>query len=206
VSERVVLVDADDAEVGTTGKLEAHRTGELHRAFSVFVFDSAGAMLLQRRAAGKYHSAGRWSNASCGHPRPGEDTRSAARRRLREEMGIDCALIPVAAFSYRAEVGGGLIENEYDHVFVGWTDTEPRPDPLEADAWCWAPIGDVRRNLQRDPERYSAWFAIALRHLLARGVPEMPGIGPRIESSPLEDVPEDDVFHIRGADSALGEQ
>lgn len=107
MSERVVLVDVDDAEVVTAGKLEAHRTGQLHRAFSVFVFDPAGAMLLQRRAAGKYDSAGRWSNACCGHPRPGEDTRSAARRRLREEMGIDCALAPVTAFTYRAEVRSG---------------------------------------------------------------------------------------------------
>lgn len=192
-SERVVLVNADDAEVGTAEKLEAHRMGHLHRAFSVFVFDSAGAMLLQRRAAGKYHSAGRWSNACCGHPRPGEDTGSAARRRLWEEMGLDCPLTPVIAFTYRAELGEGLVENEYDHVFVGWVDGDPHPDPSEADAWCWAPIGDLQWYLRRHPERFSAWFAIALGHLL----------GP---ASGLEDVPEDDPLYIRRADSALREE
>jgi isopentenyl-diphosphate delta-isomerase len=205
-SERVVLVDAHDAEVGTAGKLEAHRSGRLHRAFSVFVFNRAGEMLLQRRAADKYHSPGRWSNACCGHPRPGEDTRSAARRRLQEEMGIDCALTPVTAFTYCADVGEGLVENEYDHVFVGWTDTDPRPDPAEADAWCWVPVAEVRRSLKREPERYSAWFALALRGLFAQGIPDTPGTGPTAGSSAPGDVPEDQVLHVRGSDAVRGEQ
>jgi isopentenyl-diphosphate delta-isomerase len=170
--ERVVLVDESDAEIGTAGKLEAHRSGELHRAFSVFVFNPAGKLLLQRRAAGKYHSAGRWSNTCCGHPRPGEDTQSAAQRRLHEEMGFDCALGEVTAFTYRAEVSGGLIENEYDHVFVGWSHSDPLPDPAEADAWCWMSMDCVRQSVRSDPGRYSAWFPIALQHLLVRGIPE----------------------------------
>lgn len=170
--ERVVLIDDRDVEIGTAGKMEAHRTGELHRAFSVFIFNGSGEMLLQRRAAGKYHSGGRWANSCCGHPRPGEHTRRAARRRLREEMGLVCELRAVTAFVYRAGVGDGLVENEYDHVFVGWTDSDPDPDPAEADRWCWMPLIEVRRSVGREPERYAAWFAPALQHLLTAGIPE----------------------------------
>ncbi|HEX7957304.1 MAG TPA: isopentenyl-diphosphate Delta-isomerase, partial [Pyrinomonadaceae bacterium] len=118
-SEQLILVDADDRELGAGEKLEVHRAGALHRAFSVFVFDGRGRLLMQRRAAGKYHSGGLWSNTACGHPRPGEATRAAARRRLREEMGLDCELSAAFEFVYRAELGDSLVEHEYDHVFVG---------------------------------------------------------------------------------------
>ncbi len=163
--ERVVLVDEGDVELGTAEKLRAHAEGSLHRAFSVVVFNAAGQMLLQCRAAGKYHSAGLWSNACCGHPRPGEDVRQGARRRLREEMGIDCELEPLFHLRYRAEFADGLAENEYDHVFAARCDGPLRPDPAEVQAWRWVGIDDIRRDLARAPERYTAWFPLLVDRL-----------------------------------------
>lgn len=158
--ERVILVDEGDVELGTAEKLRAHAEGALHRAFSVVVFSAAGEMLLQCRAAGKYHSAGLWSNACCGHPRPGEDVHQAARRRLAEEMGIDCELEPLFHLRYRAEFAGGLAENEYDHVFAARCHLPPRPDPAEVQAWRWVAMDDLRRDVARAPERYTAWFPL----------------------------------------------
>lgn len=160
--ERVVLVDDQDRRIGTADKLEAHRNPRLHRAFSVFVVNPSGELLLQRRARGKYHSGGLWSNTCCGHPRPGEDTGEAAHRRLREEMGIDCPLARAFSFTYRAKLEGGMEEHELDHVFVGRFRGDPRPDPAEAEAWRWAPLDEVRSDLDRHPEAYTAWFRIAL--------------------------------------------
>src|SRR3954469_14253008 len=114
--ETVVLVDEDDREVGLAPKLRAHERGLLHRAFSVFVLNARGEVLLQRRADGKYHSAGLWTNTACGHPRPGEPVAAAARRRLREEMGFECALVAAGTFVYRARVGSELVEHELDHL------------------------------------------------------------------------------------------
>ncbi|HEX8319850.1 isopentenyl-diphosphate Delta-isomerase [Longimicrobium sp.] len=168
--ERVILVDGDDVECGTAEKLAAHAEGALHRAFSVVVFNRAGEMLLQCRAAGKYHSAGLWSNACCGHPRPGEDVRKAARRRLAEEMGIDCKLKPLFHLRYHADVGGGLVENEYDHVFTALYDgDEPRPNPAEVQAWRWVPLEEIRRDVDEEPERYTAWFPLLVDELAAEG-------------------------------------
>ena len=160
--ERVILVDERDRELGTVEKLRAHKEGSLHRAFSVFIFDRAGRLLLQRRARGKYHSGGLWSNTACGHPRPGEATREAARRRLREEMGLDCELREAFAFLYRAELGGALVEHEYDHVFVGVGETEPAPDPSEVEEWRWVSMGELRRALAEEPQRYSYWLKLAV--------------------------------------------
>lgn len=161
-AEQLILVDAHDRELGVGEKLQTHREGALHRAFSVFVFDGRGRLLLQRRASGKYHSAGLWSNTACGHPRPGEATREAARRRLREEMGFDCELRPAFEFVYRAEVGGALVEHEYDHVFVGTHEGDPAPDPSEVGEWRWVEMGELRRLLQAEPERYSYWLKTAV--------------------------------------------
>ncbi|HEV3471368.1 MAG TPA: isopentenyl-diphosphate Delta-isomerase [Pyrinomonadaceae bacterium] len=162
MSEQVILVDEADREVGTGGKLEAHREGALHRAFSVFVFDRRGRLLLQKRAAGKYHSGGLWSNTACGHPRPGEATAEAARRRLREEMNFDCELREAFGFVYRAELRGGLVEHEYDHVFVGVYDGEPSPDAAEVEDWKWLSVEELRRGLEAEPERYSPWLRLAV--------------------------------------------
>ncbi len=164
----VVLVDAYDAPTGEAPKLEAHRRGLLHRAFSVFLYDSAGRMLLQQRAHAKYHSGGLWTNTCCSHPRPGEQTAAAAARRLREEMGVSCPLEPAFEFVYRAAFANGLVEHEYDHVFVGRFEGSPRPDPAEVADWRWAGIEELRAEQARTPERFSAWFRIAFEKLHGR--------------------------------------
>jgi len=170
--ETVVLVDENDREVGTAEKLEAHVSGALHRAFSVFVLNGRGELLLQRRAAGKYHCGGLWTNTCCGHPRPGEPVAAAARRRLNEEMGIDCELSPAGTFVYRAEVGGGLVEHEYDHVFLARHEDDPSPDPAEADAWRWADVETLIADAEASPAEFTPWFALALRELAqATGAP-----------------------------------
>ena len=171
MEDRLVLVDENDREVGTESKLPVHVDGRLHRAFSVFVFDDAGKMLLQRRAVTKYHSAGLWSNTCCGHPRPGEPTEEAAHRRLVEEMRFDCPLQPVFNFKYRAELDNGLFEHEYDHVLVGTFDGSPTPDPQEVAGWRWAAVDDVSEDQIANPTSYSVWFRIALREFLVRGLP-----------------------------------
>jgi isopentenyl-diphosphate delta-isomerase len=160
---QVVLVDADDREVGLAEKWEAHRTGVLHRAFSVFVFDDAGRVLLQRRARGKYHSGGLWTNTCCGHPLPGESVTDGARRRLREEMGIDVALSPAARFTYRAELEGGMVEHEIDHVLTGAWSGSPLPDPAEVEAWRWIAPAELEREMGDDPARFTAWLPLAWR-------------------------------------------
>ena len=161
--EKVILVDELDREVGSAEKLRAHRDGAMHRAFSVFVFDSAGRLLLQKRAKGKYHSGGLWSNTCCGHPRPGETVASAAARRLREEMGFGCELRPAFEFVYRAELDGGLIEHEYDHVLVGRFNGEPRPEASEVEEWAWLGLEELRRELLTSPAGYSFWLRAAMR-------------------------------------------
>jgi isopentenyl-diphosphate Delta-isomerase len=160
--ERVVLVDELDREVGVAPKLEAHRAGTLHRAVSVFVFDRDGLLLLQRRAASKYHSASLWANTCCSHPRQGETPHDAARRRLHEEMGIDCALEAAGTFTYQAEVGRGLIEHELDHLFVGRFDGSPSPDPAEVAAWRWGSLDAIEHELSTRPDEFAAWFPAAL--------------------------------------------
>ncbi len=167
--ERVVLVNEDDLELGNAPKLDVHRSGILHRAFSVFVLDTAGRILLQRRAAGKYHSPGLWSNTCCGHPRPGELTPIGARRRLNEEMGIDCELAEVSSFIYQAQLAGGLVEHELDHVLVGMTSMTPEPDETEVGEWRWISAEDLQAWLAAEPAAFTAWFPMALgllvRHL-----------------------------------------
>lgn len=159
--EEVILVDEEGRAVGTAEKLEAHRRGGLHRAFSVFVFDSAGRVLLQKRAADKYHSGGLWSNTCCSHPRPGESVAEAARRRLSEEMGFTCELREVFSFIYRAEVGNDLVEHEYDHVLVGTFDGSPAPNAAEVEDWRWTELSELEEDLERDPASYTRWLALA---------------------------------------------
>jgi len=172
--EQVVLVDEADAPVGAEEKAAAHAAGLLHRAFSIFVFDALGRLLLQRRAPGKYHSAGQWSNTCCGHPRPGEPLLAAARRRLREEMGIDCVLRSFGAYRYRAELDNGFTENELDHLLLGDFEGPPSPDPAEASEWRWVEPEALRREIAESPLRFTVW----LRGCLAQVLEAAPGRGP----------------------------
>jgi len=158
--EYVVLVNEDDQEVGTMEKMAAHEKGVLHRAFSVFVYNSEGNVLLQRRADHKYHSPGLWANTCCSHPRPGEQLADAASRRLREEMGMACSLASPFSFIYRAELDQGLIEHELDHVFVGTCDIVPIPNPDEVSEWRYCSPSDIRAEMDQFPERFSSWFLI----------------------------------------------
>jgi isopentenyl-diphosphate delta-isomerase len=157
-NDSVVLVDADDMAVGTAAKLDAHRRGLKHRAISALVHNSAGEFLLQRRSLAKYHSGGLWTNACCSHPYPGESTADAAKRRLAEEMGVTCALKPLFRFSYRAEVPGGLIEDEVVHVFGGTHDGPVVPDPAEVGEWKWIALRDLDTDLRARPAAYTVWF------------------------------------------------
>ena len=159
--ESVILVDAGNNVVGSCGKLAAHREGRLHRAFSILITNPRGELLLQRRAAHKYHFASRWSNACCGHPRPGESTPAAASRRLAEELGFRVPLSPVAEFSYRAKDSmSGLVEHEYLHVFHGVYVGQPCPNPDEVGACCWMRPDRVRRGLTARPDWFTPWFAL----------------------------------------------
>jgi isopentenyl-diphosphate delta-isomerase len=165
-AERVILVDPHDEAIGTAEKLEAHVTGALHRAFSVFILNHRGEILMQRRAAGKYHGAGLWSNSCCGHPRPGEEITAAATRRLNEEMGFTCGLRRLFSFTYRAEMEDGLWEHEIDHVLIGHHDAEPRPDPAEVAEWRWIDPDSLRLEMQREPENFTPWLRPALEGLI----------------------------------------
>lgn len=158
-NEEVVLVDEHDRRVGTAEKLEAHRSGKLHRALSVFVFDRDGRLLIHQRAAEKYHSGGLWSNTCCSHPRPGEEVADAARRRLGEEMGLeDVHLEEWFTFTYRARVGPELWEHELDHVFVGLSDHDPEPSPEEVADWRWVTLAELAEEVEAHPDRFTYWF------------------------------------------------
>ncbi|WP_306437352.1 MULTISPECIES: isopentenyl-diphosphate Delta-isomerase [Cupriavidus] len=163
--EHLILVDAANNEIGSALKLPAHEQGLLHRAFSVFIVNRDGEILMQRRAAVKYHSAGRWSNTCCGHPRPGERVEVAALRRLGEEMGIACELKSVAVFQYRTDVGHGLIENEIDHLFIGVCDDAPLPTPEEVSEWMYIPPDALAASISQAPDDFSAWLPMAFNHV-----------------------------------------
>lgn len=164
--EEVILVDQDDREVGVAEKLRAHRDGSLHRAFSIFVFNSQGQLLVQQRAEDKYHCGGLWTNTGDGHPRPGETVEAAAHRRLKEEMGFECDLELLFWFTYRVELEDGLYEHEVDHVLVGQFDGDPSPDPAEVGDWKWADVATLRRDVHQNPDRYAYWFRASLDRVL----------------------------------------
>ncbi len=156
--DTVVLVDENDRPLGEMEKLEAHVKGVLHRAFSVFIFNEKGEMLIHQRAAGKYHGANLWTNACCSHPRPDEDVLESARERLQYEMGLSCELEKRFSFLYRAAVENNLIEYEFDHVFTGTTDQQPQPNPEEVQAYKWISMEALREDMAARPECYTFWF------------------------------------------------
>jgi isopentenyl-diphosphate delta-isomerase len=166
--EQVICVDRDDRCKGPAGKLDAHRRGLLHRAFSILVFNDQDDLLLQRRADCKYHFAGRWSNTCCGHPRPGEGTAAAAARRLREEMGFGAPLEEHTQLVYRAEDPvSSLIEHEYLHVFRGVFTGEPRPNPSEVGSSRWISLPELTRELSEVPDAFTPWFLLLIDLLFA---------------------------------------
>lgn len=167
IEETVILVDRDDQQTGTMEKMEAHIQGKLHRAFSVFIFNKKGELLLQRRADGKYHSGGKWTNTCCSHPRPGEITLEAAHRRLEEEMGMACELNFVFSFIYCTTIQDELIEHEYDHVFFGVTDELPVPDPDEVSAFKYTTMAQLAAGLKNNPDDYTQWLAICFDEVMA---------------------------------------
>ncbi|VVB81817.1 Isopentenyl-diphosphate Delta-isomerase [uncultured archaeon] len=163
--ESVILVDENDKELGVGEKLETHQRALLHRAFSILVFNSKGEMMLQQRAKSKYHCGGLWSNACCGHPRPGESLADAAKRRLREEMGFECALQEIKTFIYKVKFDNGLTEHEFLHVFKGLFDGFPKINPAEADDWKWIGMQELKNDIEQNPDKYSYWFKLILRKL-----------------------------------------
>jgi isopentenyl-diphosphate delta-isomerase len=164
--ESVTLVDAQNNVIGSCSKIAAHRAGKLHRAFSILIANPGGELLLQRRASNKYHFARRWSNTCCGHPRPGEQTLAAARRRLQEEFGFSVPLEEVTEFRYRAvDPTSGLIEHEHVHVFRGRYAGEPCPNPDEVGAYRWMLPNRIQRSLARSPDIFTPWIAPLVKAL-----------------------------------------
>lgn len=163
----VILVDEQDQPIGTMEKMEAHRLGVLHRAFSVFIFDKNGRMLLQQRAAQKYHGGLLWSNTCCSHPYPDEATTAAAHRRLTEELGFDTALTEIFSFTYKAEVENHLIEHEFDHVFAGEYEGDVKINPDEVADYCYSSMNEIQAALQSKPAKFTSWFRIVFPQIEA---------------------------------------
>lgn len=159
--EQVILVDEQDNVTGAMEKIAAHEKALLHRAFSVFVFNHAGELLLQQRAFGKYHSAGLWTNTCCSHPRPGEDTKAAALRRLKEEMGFETPVEKVFDFIYKASFDNGLTEYEFDHVYIGYYDGAVLPDTNEVADHAFVSMQNIAEAMLAEPGQFTAWFHIA---------------------------------------------
>ncbi|MEO6285942.1 MAG: isopentenyl-diphosphate Delta-isomerase [Dyadobacter sp.] len=162
MNDQVVLVNEHDVEIGLMPKLEAHQKGVLHRAFSVFIFNSKGEMLLQQRAFGKYHSEGLWSNTCCSHPLPDESAHHGAVRRLQEEMGIHADLRFLFSFQYHVNLENGLTENELDHVFWGISDARPDINTAEVSNFRYMKIQDIKAGMIAHPDQYTEWFKICL--------------------------------------------
>ena len=172
MEEQVILVNEKDEPIGLMGKMEAHEKGLLHRAFSVFVFNSKQEVLLQQRAACKYHSPNLWTNTCCSHPRAGETNQQAGERRLQEEMGLQVPLQEVFSFIYKAPFDNGLTEHEYDHVLIGYSDAQPQINPEEVASWKWLSLEAIKEDILQAPERYTAWckiiFEEVYHHLLSK--------------------------------------
>lgn len=189
MSEELILVNERDEQVGTEDKLEAHQRGNLHRAFSIFVFGKKGQILLQQRATSKYHSGGQWTSACDGHPRPAESVAQGAHRRLKAEMGFDCDLKEIFSYIYQADLGNGLTEHEFNHILAGSFNGEPKPDPEEVADYKWEDTTIVLEDMKTRPENYAVWFRIAM------------------EKFPPQNVgtkQQERLYHVRNDDSIVG--
>jgi isopentenyl-diphosphate delta-isomerase len=165
MTEFVILVDEKDNQIGTGEKLDIHRKGILHRAFSILVYNSKGEMMLQLRAKTKYHGGGLWTNACCGHPRPGEAVEQAAKRRVMEEMGFECPLTKMFDYIYQVKLDKGMTEHEFLHVFKGTFDGVPKLNPEEADGWKWISMKDLGEDMKKNPQNYTPWFKLSMDRL-----------------------------------------
>ena len=168
MEELVVLVDEHDNQVGLMPKMEAHEKAVLHRAFSVFVFNDQSELMLQQRAATKYHSPLLWTNTCCSHQRDGETSLAAGKRRLQEEMGFVCDLTEVFQFVYKAPFDNGLTEHELDHVMIGTYNGEPNINPEEVASHKWMSLEDVKNDMEDNPQQYTAWFKIIFKEYYHR--------------------------------------
>lgn len=165
--EHVILVDQNDQALGTMEKMEAHEKGELHRAFSVFLFNGLGECMLQKRATHKYHSGGLWTNTCCSHPRPDEAVLDAANRRLQEEMGMSATFTEAFTFIYHAPLDHNLIEHELDHVLIGKTEAYPVINPEEVAAWKFMSPAAITADLKANPSAYTVWFRTCFEQVVA---------------------------------------
>ena len=168
MEEKVILVNENDEQLGLMEKMEAHQKALLHRAFSVFVFNKKGELMLQQRALDKYHSPGLWTNTCCSHQRSGESNLQAGKRRLQEEMGFECSLRELFYFVYKAPFDNGLTEHELDHVMVGHYDADPMINPTEVASFKWMPMEDIKKDILEQPELYTEWFKIIFKEYQER--------------------------------------
>ena len=168
MNDVLILVDEDDNEIGLMEKLSVHETGSLHRAFSVFIFNSRGELLLQQRADDKYHSGGLWTNTCCSHPVSGQEISFTIKRRLMEEMGIECETDFQFSFIYKTEFGNGLTEHELDYVYFGKSDQLPELNILEAKDWKYISLGNLQNAIEHNPQDYSYWLKICLPEVIKR--------------------------------------
>ena len=166
--EQVILVNKEDEQIGLMPKMEAHKKALLHRAFSVFVFNDKNELLLQQRAAEKYHSPELWTNTCCSHQRAGEANIEAGKRRLREEMGFVCDLQEVFQFIYKAPFDNGLTEHELDHVMVGYHQEDPKINKKEVENYKWMTLIEVKKDIENNPDLYTEWFKIIFQEYYER--------------------------------------
>ena len=163
--EQVILVDSEDNQIGVEEKLKAHQDAKLHRAFSIYIFNSRGELLIQQRALGKYHCPGIWANTCCSHPRPDDKLEDAVHRRLVEEMGFDTELSEVMKFVYKVEFENGLTENEFLHVLIGEADASVVMNPEEVNDYRWISISDLKKDIAENPDKYAYWFKITIEKM-----------------------------------------
>ena len=168
MEDLLITVDENDNALGVLDKLSVHQKGILHRAFSLFIFNSKGEFLLQRRAKDKYHSPGLWSNTCCSHPRDGETLSKAVVRRLMEEMGLECITQFEFKFIYRAAFENGLIEHELDHVYFGKSENLPKPNFEEVQGWRYISLEKLEQEIYFNPDNFSEWMKICLPKVKAR--------------------------------------
>jgi isopentenyl-diphosphate delta-isomerase len=165
MSEKVILVNKKDGEIGREEKIKAHLQGKLHRAFSIFIFNKKRELLIQKRAKSKYQAGGLWANTCCSHPRPKENLEEAVKRRLKEEMGFSCPLKEVFSLIYKVKAED-LIEHEFDHIFIGHFNGDSKPNKKEVEDWKWISLKELKKDIKENSKKYTPWFKIILPKIL----------------------------------------